>query len=403
MIVEELNIKNELVPLFNANINSHTKEYVTKLLSEKCSLNEIKRRQKVIQTLLCQKDFLTGYKYNPIYFSETLNLSQKLKTNVFIQTTFFGFERRNVHPDIVPCLVGNYLFLNHLKKLLLRVSTIDVEELQSYVRPILSFIEQVLTFDFSSKKSKDLKKGIDYISTLDFKPFLSQLFELESFISIAKMTIKNGFSIPKIGAQYQLTNSYHPCIPNAKKYSIHFDKGLNILTGANMGGKSTFLKTISICTYLGNQGFSIPSEAAIIPFFDYFGVHFNTKDDYRLASSHFMHEVLSIKEYLEKNNQGQQVFGVFDELFNTTNAEESYKLLKRLYQDIRLYEQSFLIVSTHLNVDELTNNKNINFYYLNTILKDGKVDFTYQLKEGISRLKLGERLFNESGILELLS
>ena len=60
------------------------------------------------------------------------------------------------------------------------------------------------------------------------------------------------------------------------------------------------------------------------------------------------------------------------------------------------------MISTHLDVHDLKKYKEIDFFYPEVVLEEDEIIFTYQMKSGISKITLGEKLFNRAGILELL-
>ncbi|NME72836.1 P-loop NTPase family protein [Flammeovirga aprica] len=113
-------------------------------------------------------------------------------------------------------------------------------------------------------------------------------------------------------------------------------------------------------------------------------------------------EILSVKEFISSNNESKSVFGVFDELFNTTNPEEASKLIKYLFTNLKLQQPSFFMISTHLEIEHLKENEKIGFYHPLAKLTEDKIQFDYTVVEGISKVKLGEKLFQDSGILDLL-
>ncbi|MBD0402959.1 hypothetical protein IC221_16240 [Flammeovirga sp. EKP202] len=246
-------------------------------------------------------------------------------------------------------------------------------------------------------------KYIETLQIINFKRFWDILFQVECFISITRCSLKKGFCLPVIyEGCIHLEKAYFPLINNVVKYDITFDNSLNILNGPNMGGKSTFLKTITLCCYLGNIGVPIPSSKAEIPFFESFNVNFNTKDNYKNGTSHFMNEVISIKEFILSSKSSGSVFGCFDELFNTTNPEEALRLISYLFSNLKLNSPSFFIISTHLDIEIFKDREEIGFFHPSTKLNGNKIQFDYSITKGISKLKLGEKLFQDAGIMDII-
>ncbi len=65
-----------------------------------------------------------------------------------------------------------------------------------------------------------------------------------------------------------LEKFYHPKVKNPILNSFSNPNGVLLLTGANMAGKSTFLKVLGICIYLAYIGLPIPAKNAKIPFYN---------------------------------------------------------------------------------------------------------------------------------------
>src|ERR1700744_954416 len=102
---------------------------------------------------------------------------------------------------------------------------------------------------------------------LPLKNLLSIVYELDAYISVSQAVSIHNFSFP----EYQATGNvyvdikglYHPVIKNAvtNNFLITKDKNLFFLTGANMAGKSSFLKALGLAIYLAHIGFPVPAAS----------------------------------------------------------------------------------------------------------------------------------------------
>src|SRR5690606_24618658 len=94
-------------------------------------------------------------------------------------------------------------------------------------------------------------------------PFIDFFAQFEVYISIAKQTLKHHFQFPEIiENDILLTDFYHPKIKNSVTNSFDNSNGVLLLTGANMAGKSTFLKSLGMYVYLAHLGFPLPAKEA---------------------------------------------------------------------------------------------------------------------------------------------
>lgn len=169
-----------------------------------------------------------------------------------------------------------------------------------------------------------------------------------------------------------------------------------------MSGKSTFLKTVSLCVYLGNLGLGIPASKGIIPSFTEFSIVINKRDDILNGYSHFMTEILNLKNIVLKAAEGKQYFAVFDELFNRTNIQDALEICKTTINGLSTYPHSFFFVSTHIQELKDLTKDTISTYYLDCDLILNTPTFMYKLKEGWSDTKVGRILFKKEGLNKLL-
>lgn len=169
-----------------------------------------------------------------------------------------------------------------------------------------------------------------------------------------------------------------------------------------MSGKSTFLKSVGLCLYFGHLGIGIPASTGEIPFCNHFSIAINRRDDISNGYSHFMTEIMNLKNVVNNASTGKQCFAIFDELFSGTNVEDAFEICKTTINGLNKYKNSYFIISTH--IQELKNiaNEDTENYYIDCVLKDNKPTFTYKLKKGWSDVKVGRILFEKEGLNEML-
>jgi len=256
-------------------------------------------------------------------------------------------------------------------------------------------------------KSKHLKKITAKISALQeegkIEKFWDDLFLFESYLSISKAIIKREFVFPVLTENtLNINDFYHPLVENPIKNSFKAFKNVIVLNGPNMSGKSTFLKSVSLCLYLGNLGFGIPASSAEIPFCTDFSIGINKRDDILNGYSHFMTEVINVKDVVLKAADGKRCFVVFDELFSGTNVEDALEICTRTINGVSIYSNSYFLISTHIQELKNLTNDTVSTYYLDCELIDNIPTFTYKLKKGWSDIKVGRILFEKEGLNKLL-
>jgi DNA mismatch repair protein MutS len=234
----------------------------------------------------------------------------------------------------------------------------------------------------------------------------SEFFLYEAYLSIA-VTAQKANLVPAhfIDKGIHLTNFFHPFIKHPVKNSIHLEKNVLVLTGPNMSGKSTLLRSISLCIYLARLGVPVPAEECQVVFASAVNVFINSRDKPNSGYSHFMTEILHLKESIIAAGEGERVFAVFDELFSGTNVDDALNLLTLTLNGLKKFNHAYFLLSTHfyklkeLSIDKLDHAA---FYYIDSRLEEGKPKFTYRLKAGWSDVKFGTILFEREGLTELL-
>lgn len=200
---------------------------------------------------------------------------------------------------------------------------------------------------------------------------------------------------------------FHPLIPNAVKNSIKFtcQKNICLLTGANMSGKSTFMKSIGLSIYLAQLGFPVPAKYMRFKLMDGIITSINLTDDLNLGYSHFYSEIKRIKTVAENLNKKQRLLVVFDELFRGTNlqdaSEGSIEIINALST---IDKESFFVFSSHIYeiVNSLEKNNNIFFKYFKTQKNGDQFIRDYKLYDGSSMERFGMKLIKQERIIELI-
>lgn len=237
--------------------------------------------------------------------------------------------------------------------------------------------------------------------------FWDSFYLFEAYLSISMGIARKRFVFPEIDAGDGILNIdglYHPSLTNPVKNNLRAGSNVLLFTGPNMAGKSTFLKALSVCVYFSQLGLAIPADGARIPIFDCFFSSINKTDDLTKGYSHFMNEVMQLKEVIDKAVAGKTCFAVFDEIFRGTNNEDAINISRLTLNGLTKFKTSLFFISTHLQIAEVESvqNKEVDCYYFESTVKNAQPVFSYVLKNGWSSLKLGEILFTSCGLKELL-
>jgi DNA mismatch repair protein MutS len=233
---------------------------------------------------------------------------------------------------------------------------------------------------------------------------------LDAWYSMAVAMHKYQLCFPEFVTQQQpLINAeqlYHILLPAPIPYDVHMSKESNFvfLTGANMAGKSTFIKAVGSTVFLAHLGMGVPAKAMQLTIFDGLLSNINVVDNIVKGESYFFNEVQRIRNTILKINDGRKWLVLIDELFKGTNVQDAMKCSSVVIKGLIKIKNSLFILSTHLYEigEELQQYPNISFRYFETAVKDDQLDFSYQLKEGISNDRLGYLILKREKVVELL-
>lgn len=127
---------------------------------------------------------------------------------------------------------------------------------------------------------------------------------------------------------------------------VVLERGVTLLTGANMAGKSVLLKSIALAQGLAQFGFYVPAERAeIVPVSDILTCMEDGQDELSGLSS-FAAEMLCVNEILLRVKRGEKVLVLIDELARTTNPTEGRAIVNGVIEFLAAY-QIRALVTTH--------------------------------------------------------
>jgi DNA mismatch repair protein MutS len=199
---------------------------------------------------------------------------------------------------------------------------------------------------------------------------------------------------------------FHILLPNPIAYDIALlpDKNFLFLTGANMAGKSTFIKSVGTAVFLAHIGMGVPAAEMELSFFDGLLSNINVMDNIVKGESYFYNEVQRIKSTVQKISDGRNWLILIDELFKGTNVQDAMKCSTTVIEGFLKIKNTAFILSTHLYEigEPLRQHSNIIFNYFETAVQNEELVFNYQLKEGISNDRLGYLILKNEGVVEML-
>lgn len=258
------------------------------------------------------------------------------------------------------------------------------EKLQSDTEIVISsFFELIKTiflleplFLFSILKELDTKRK-------EIEAIFLFVGEIDALISIASLRKGlNRYCLPTITENKMLIaqHVYHPLIQNCVENSITIDHKSILLTGSNMSGKTSFIRTIGINVLVGQTLNTCFSEQFSMPRMNVFSA-IRISDDLMNDKSYYFEEVLTIKNMIDQSANGKANLFLLDEIFKGTNTVERISAGKAVLSSLTK-GKNIVFVSTHdIELADLLKNE-YELYHFSEKVDDKSVDFDYKLKDG---------------------
>lgn len=242
---------------------------------------------------------------------------------------------------------------------------------------------------------KEIKASFEALVSLD------ELSSLAGFAfgypnAVFPYFVKEGFALEAVDAK-------HPFIIEAKSVGndIRF-KGwgkFQIITGANMAGKSTYLRTVGINMVLAMTGAPVLAKKFMLqPTSIFTGI--KTSDSLQDGESYFFAELKRLKEIINTLEKGEKLFIILDEILKGTNSKDKHKGSEGLVKQLIKLDASGIIATHDLALGQLEKNfpDRVSNKRFEVEIKDSELFFDYKLKEGVSQNLNATFLMKKMGI-----
>ena len=233
---------------------------------------------------------------------------------------------------------------------------------------------------------------------------------LDALASLAETAAKRNFVCPTLhdGDEIEIKNGRHPIVESyARESFVPNDLYLNnstdrllIITGANMGGKSTVLRQIAIIQILAQIGSFVPASAAKLPILDRVWTRVGASDDLASGRSTFMVEMTETAAILHNSTARSLI--LLDEIGRGTSTFDGLSIAWAVAEYLHNspeHSAKTLFATHYHELTELAENlpgaKN---YQLTAIEKDGEVVFLHKLVKGKASKSYGIAVAKLAGL-----
>ena len=238
--------------------------------------------------------------------------------------------------------------------------------------------------------------------------WLEVIAETDALISLANYTKNNsGLTFPEIKDEeftFEAIDLGHPLLQPGKRvcndFKINGWSKVVIITGANMAGKSTFLRTVGVNLVLARMGAPVCAKQLVFTPIDIY-TNMRTTDSLLKDESYFFAELKRIKGVLERLQTGERIFVILDEMLKGTNSVDKLNGSKELIRKL-VQLQSVSLIATHdLKLSEMEQEfpdkvKNLCFEIR---IENEELVFDYHLSEGVTQTMNATFLMKKMGII----
>lgn len=287
-----------------------------------------------------------------------------------------------------------------------RYYTPEIKELEERIKGAEEKIIEIELKIYEDLREK-IKEKIPYLLN-----FSNSIGKLDSLLSMARIAEEEGFNLPKIseGRELKIIEGWHPvvsklvplpfvpndCVLNAEKEQIM------IITGPNMGGKSTYLRQVGLICLLAQIGSYVPAKEAEVPTFDHIFTRVGSADFLHRGESTFMVEMIEMARILRGATDRSLI--LIDEVGRGTSTFDGLSIAWATVEYLHNTEgkRGLTLFATHYH--ELTNlerelERVINRTFAVREYKE-KIIFLHKLIEGAADRSYGIEVARLAGIPE---
>lgn len=231
--------------------------------------------------------------------------------------------------------------------------------------------------------------------------------QIEVSVSIATLAFnKQQWVFPQIADEHFTLNAKavgHPLIPFKTRvdndYSMSGIGKLSLITGSNMGGKSTFLRSVGVNIVLALMGAPVCAEDFIVSPVKLMS-SMRIADNLAESTSTFYAELKKLQTIIEAVNRKEKIFILLDEILRGTNSLDKHTGSEALIKQL-IKQDAVAILATHdveLTKLQTVYPQAISNYHFDVQVSNDELYFDYKLKEGICKSLNASILMKKIGI-----
>jgi len=237
--------------------------------------------------------------------------------------------------------------------------------------------------------------------------WMNAIYQYEAYISLGNYAFNHpDFIFPEYNSETVLETEAlgHPLLdPNVRicnDFNITTQSEFVIITGANMAGKSTFLRTAGLNLMMAYAGLPVCAKSFRFSFFDIF-TSMRTNDSLSKNESYFYAELKRLKDLLKRVNSGKRVFVILDEILKGTNSKDKQEGSRMFLKQLVSKGATGIIATHDLDLASLEdeNPEKIKNKCFEIEIEGEKIFFDYKLYKGVTQKMNASLLMKQMGLV----
>lgn len=285
---------------------------------------------------------------------------ERQRTNIpklkIVYSRAFGYaiEVGKIHKDKVPV---DYV----PRQTLVNAERFTCQELADYERKALSALDQMV--DLEKQLFAEQIQEVIHLAG-DIAEFAQRLAQIDVLLSFAYLAHSANYIEPEIveSTGYIIKDGRHPVVEQlsqetfvANNTELTDKRCLQLITGPNMAGKSTYIRQVALIVLLAHTGSFVPAKEAIIGITDRIFTRIGAHDNLRAGQSKFMVEMLETAHIL--HNATSRSLVILDEVGRGTSPEDGFALAWAVAEAFAKGDKGLVLFATHFHaLKDLANN-----------------------------------------------
>lgn len=241
---------------------------------------------------------------------------------------------------------------------------------------------------------------------VNLEKWFSTIGEFEVLSSLSLINIDHpDWVMPKVYddiCDYEVRDIGHPLLSDERvvnSFTVHMPRGVLLITGSNMSGKSTLLRTAGINLILAYAGAPVCAREFKCSIMDIYS-SMRVSDNLEKNVSSFYAELLRIKMIMDAAKNKKRIFFLLDEIFKGTNSRDRHTGARILIKNLIKHGASGFVSTHDLELGDLEEEDGgeVENFHFKEYYRNGQIYFDYKLNRGISTTRNAIYLMKMAGI-----